>query len=1496
MTITFVPGEVNKTPYSVGQGNWKNHHILVYGSGNNLIITGATVLESNKNPNPDNIDKNLQTIYLDRDPYAIDVNDSNGFIMISIESRIVIFKPVNEYMKIPKWQQAMEFEVEDKQSVNCIKWAICENEFVVATDKTLYLYHLYDEYGELKINKRWESAEANPVTSIDITSNGSKIFTTSGAYDRIIKVWTRINYGNENTLFEVAYLQHPNHSYVTKFHWRIRSADQCSPGNSKHKRRITDAAMANIKNIRGYLNLENEDDSSDIIYSFTNDFKFHVWASYEVNGHNHIRNWMTLDLSECFPNIYTIVIIENYFLKSSLMQQLKKLHNSGVFEGLNLDDLDLLLVISETGDIKCFAITNISQYPPSNIQFKPLNHHVSYKFSENSFPFGSFDIHKSKYQAEVITKELIQSQEYITDVLHPVLMKDVTVLNNDPRIHALSIIIHDRIKNTIRFNTIDFRKLLDPTKDSGIILLSKFQGHTKSIRKVVKSNSSFTNNNILLSISNFPEHNYIWEAMLLTENKYHLMSVTKRFQLNVDHLNCGDITPSKKGISSAAIINDVEPPIGNKRRHIVVSIERDGHLSVWDCNGSTNDDQPADLVLRQDIDLADKFSEPRAFILTEFPDNSTSLKQYCIFAVFENDIVKAWRLSLSYSKSNFITKIGFNSQNIAGLPQDEKIFQIGTVDAFIQDSTKSLVTVIDENGLLRCYTLDYSNTETLQWKLTHSLVTNIKRASKIHGSTIINKFAVVDETGSVLTVWDVNQGVLEYEETFPEENGPVKDLDWTFISASTEKSTSNAILSIGFSRFVLLYTQLRYDYTNKIPTFACLKKIDISDYTSHEIGDSIWLDGGYLIIGSGNQFFIDDRWVKLGSRTIDSMIRQLMTGYSTEGRSWKQPSMFGVDDESDSDEVVDSEVEEEDDGGGYKTVTKPMEEMVYDISQLVRVLNGPLPIYHPQFLIQGLFMSQVNSVKKILVKLFHDLRNGEAITWDLNMNIEEEIHSTSGISIKEDAPKAKGALQRRMSQLFSIDVFSKFNDEMADLLTENLMKISLPLLTRHQQSTLISVVAIVKELTKHLPSLDDNGIRFMIGFKLFQLSTKQTKLSMRDINWALHSDNKEMLLAAVEDHYKHRMTWESIRQTGLAYWIKTDRLIKIIENAARNEFSENRDPSGRVSLFYLALHKKQILIGLWRTVSHQEQQKMLKFLSNDFTQTRWKSAALKNAFVLLGKHRFMDAAYFFLLGDAPADCCSTLASRVGDVALAIAIAKVYSGTAKPHDENDKQSLITVIENYILPKAVLNGDRWTTSWMFWQMGSKELSIQALIRSPLDIVMQNRDQFSERSVQHLNVSTKGQSFLRDDPVLILLFNDLRQRKINYFKGSLDISKYEEFQFIVKVCLIYTRMGCDYLALLLLRTWSFSETEIAESIDWGSPISPTGKEKMDEYFTGTSNGGVPNLLNSFSFDQPSKKKKQLPQIAAKMKQQASMKNKTPPPAQAFEEPDMSAFSFGF
>jgi len=51
-------------------------------------------------------------------------------------------------------------------------------------------------------------------------------------------------------------------------------------------------------------------------------------------------------------------------------------------------------------------------------------------------------------------------------------------------------------------------------------------------------------------------------------------------------------------------------------------------------------------------------------------------------------------------------------------------------------------------------------------------------------------------------------------------------------------------------------------------------------------------------------------------------------------------------------------------------------------------------------------------------------------------------------------------------------------------------------------------------------------------------------------------------------------------------------------------------------------------IFLFRTVRDS---KMSQFFARDFTVDRWRKAALKNAYSLLGKQRFDHAAAFFLL-------------------------------------------------------------------------------------------------------------------------------------------------------------------------------------------------------------------------------------------------------------------------
>ena len=77
------------------------------------------------------------------------------------------------------------------------------------------------------------------------------------------------------------------------------------------------------------------------------------------------------------------------------------------------------------------------------------------------------------------------------------------------------------------------------------------------------------------------------------------------------------------------------------------------------------------------------------------------------------------------------------------------------------------------------------------------------------------------------------------------------------------------------------------------------------------------------------------------------------------------------------------------------------------------------------------------------------------------------------------------------------------------------------------------------------------------------------------------------------------------------------------EVIARNEYtkSDMKNPID-CSLFYLALKKKAVLQGLWRMAGwNREQSATIRLLSNNFQDQKWKTAAMKNAYALLGKRR-----------------------------------------------------------------------------------------------------------------------------------------------------------------------------------------------------------------------------------------------------------------------------------
>ena len=164
-----------------------------------------------------------------------------------------------------------------------------------------------------------------------------------------------------------------------------------------------------------------------------------------------------------------------------------------------------------------------------------------------------------------------------------------------------------------------------------------------------------------------------------------------------------------------------------------------------------------------------------------------------------------------------------------------------------------------------------------------------------------------------------------------------------------------------------------------------------------------------------------------------------------------------------------------------------------------------------------------------------------------------------------------------------------------------------------------------------------------------------------------------------------------------------------MEVIARNQYmaGDARDPTA-CCLFYFALGKSRLVHGLWKQAAwHKEQAVMLKFLANDFNQTRWRTAANKNAYALLSKRRFEYAAAFFLLGGSLRDAVQVCLRNLDDFQLAVALARIHEGG------DDGPILKMVLATKVIPEAFKTGNRYLGSWAFWLLHRRDLAVRILV---------------------------------------------------------------------------------------------------------------------------------------------------------------------------------------
>ncbi|KPM03004.1 DmX-like protein [Sarcoptes scabiei] len=195
-----------------------------------------------------------------------------------------------------------------------------------------------------------------------------------------------------------------------------------------------------------------------------------------------------------------------------------------------------------------------------------------------------------------------------------------------------------------------------------------------------------------------------------------------------------------------------------------------------------------------------------------------------------------------------------------------------------------------------------------------------------------------------------------------------------------------------------------------------------------------------------------------------------------------------------------------------------------------------------------------------------------------------------------------------------------------------------------------------------------------------------------------------------------KIGWSELKELGVGFWIRSNTLLKkIIERLAKAAFKAKNDPLD-ASIYYLAMKKKNLVWGLYRSC---QDKKMTDFFKQDFTEDKWRKAALKNAYVLMGKQRFEHSVSFFLLAGSLWDAVEVCINKLDDIQLAMIIIKLYEGRdidAVP--ETFKRLLNEEIlgfrkkeNHYDLQYA--HPDPFLRSMAYWMLGEYNTALSTLL---------------------------------------------------------------------------------------------------------------------------------------------------------------------------------------
>lgn len=697
-------------------------------------------------------------------------------------------------------------------------------------------------------------------------SYDAALIASTGQYDRLLKLWRRLNFGTEDVTFDVSYLSHP--ATVTNVHWR-----------RPHHREQT---------------IEN------VLYTICADDKIRVWAA--MDRHNPVsvlQLWGEIDMSVSIqPRVpseagiakrrYGFIIDSRDFAvatEHAVQRGTNEDSKSNALEHLveiATKNPEICVVLDGRGHMSAWGLENLGHTArsPSDI-FNVVhveNLGLSFPYDvlpeENYIQFYNFSGGVSKDSFTLLAHYFDGRIEWFDSKVDTFF--DPAQRKNRLSSHGIWSGHSGSIKKIVR-------------NPSGGMLVSRTDDNKAMIWRQRKS----TSGSVLVRQSDLFSDIHIHRTCLLGDGT---------FLVNLHHnsISLWDTRPNHaikvcsckfRLTSKPLCILHVPVADESNMATYVVSIGADMNGVAWE------------IITSNEESAADGTAQSK---------RGPIMQQFCTFNLgLDEDIA-------------YIMPV-----DPAGAP----VKTSGFLDLFATDIALSYT----HTGVIRTWAakVDKQNRK-IDWLATSVVETGISYPSLASGASI-RKAAMVDQNRTQLTIWDTNGAHLEFEESFSQQD-IIQDLDWT----STPDAQS--ILAVGFPHKVIFLSQLRYDYLDAGPSWTQIREVRTRELTPHPIGDSCWLGNGNLVVGTGNQLFIYDKHVEIGHRAIAGL---RFSSYNTA---------------------------------------------YVDLFDVVSRLNGPLPVFHPQFLAQCILCGKVNLVHLILSRLHRKLKfftEGDELDAFLEIPLEE---------------------------------------------------------------------------------------------------------------------------------------------------------------------------------------------------------------------------------------------------------------------------------------------------------------------------------------------------------------------------------------------------------------------------------------------------------------------------------------------------------------------------